>query len=192
MTRKVVTGERREDIIKGLYRSLTKKSFHETTIKDIAAETPCSYGIIHYHFKSKEEILFGLIDYLLKFHYRKYLEMANGQGAAMSSSEKMDKAFNYISNNITKDRELNTVFLKIISIALNNDVIRRKIQELYLNWFKILESSHFNEADTAESFHKAISLIALHEGLSVFSVILDRKYLKDYDIIAAFRKITGQ
>ncbi len=191
MSRKVVTEERREDIIKGLYKCLTKKSFHETTIKDIAAETPCSYGIIHYHFKNKDEILLGLIDYLLEYHYGKYVEMVKGQSSELSSPEKVNGMLGYIADNITRNRELNTVFIKIVSIALGSDVIRKKIQEMYVNWFRMLESTHFSGEDKTASLHASMSLIALHEGLSLFSVILDRKYTRDFDIVAAFRKITG-
>ena len=191
MSRKVVTEERREDIIKGLYKCLTKKSFHETTIKDIAAETPCSYGIIHYHFQNKDGILLGLIDYLLDYHYGKYMEMVKGQSSELSSLEKIDGMLGYIADNITKNRELNTVFIKIVSIALGNDVIRKKIQEMYINWFRMLGSTHFSGEDQTVSLHKSISLIALHEGLSMFSVILDRKYTRNFDIVAAFRKSIG-
>ena len=62
MTRLVIRQERQGQIIEALKDCLLRKSYHDTTIKDIAAQAGMPPGLIHYYFKSKEAILLAMAD----------------------------------------------------------------------------------------------------------------------------------
>jgi AcrR family transcriptional regulator len=48
---------RRQQIIDGAYRCFARKGFHQTTMRDIYAESGLSAGAIYHYFSSKEEII---------------------------------------------------------------------------------------------------------------------------------------
>src|SRR5512141_1828028 len=48
---------RRRQIIDAAYRCFARKGFHQTTMRDIYAETGLSAGAVYNYFKSKEEII---------------------------------------------------------------------------------------------------------------------------------------
>lgn len=62
MTKQTQREEKRRQIIEALKDCLLRKSYHDTTIKDIAAEAHMPPGLIHYYFTSKEAILLAMAD----------------------------------------------------------------------------------------------------------------------------------
>jgi AcrR family transcriptional regulator len=190
MARKVVTEERKKEIVMGLYTCLTQKSYRDTTIKDIASNTGFTYGIIHYHFKNKEEILLNLIDQMLSELTNQFLINIKDRLNVLTTDELTEEIIHYISEKITKNREINLVFVEIWSLAMYNIKIRNKLKDMYQKWIDLIVSNTTsNSSDKSEAIPKAISLLAIHEGLSLFSVLLDMKTFKDIDIVETFKKV---
>jgi AcrR family transcriptional regulator len=48
---------RRRQVIDAAIRTLAKRGFSRTSVEDIAATAGMSKGVVHYHFKSKEDLL---------------------------------------------------------------------------------------------------------------------------------------
>ena len=53
----------KERIIDAAYRALVKRGYHETSMKDIAAEAGVAPGLAHYYFATKEDLLVAAIEY---------------------------------------------------------------------------------------------------------------------------------
>ena len=53
----------KERIIEAAYRALVKRGYHETSMKDIAAEAGVAPGLAHYYFESKEDLLVAVIEH---------------------------------------------------------------------------------------------------------------------------------
>lgn len=53
---------KRGDILDAAYRMLIRSGYHEATMKKIAREANVSYGTVYWHFKSKEEIFFAVLE----------------------------------------------------------------------------------------------------------------------------------
>jgi AcrR family transcriptional regulator len=53
----------RERIVDAAYRTLVKRGYHETAMKDIAAEAGVAPGLAHYYFETKEELLVAAIEH---------------------------------------------------------------------------------------------------------------------------------
>lgn len=56
--------ERRSQILEAVCRILKSKSFLTVTIRDVAAEVGLSYGMVHYYFADKDELLYETAVYL--------------------------------------------------------------------------------------------------------------------------------
>ena len=61
MARKPNTEQRREQIVKGLLEAIGEHGYDKATIQTIAQKAGLAPGLIHYHFKSKEDILLELV-----------------------------------------------------------------------------------------------------------------------------------
>ncbi|MFT5592571.1 MAG: TetR/AcrR family bet gene transcriptional repressor [Oceanicoccus sp.] len=72
--------ERRAQIIGGLQIAMAEKGYEKASIQSIAKAAGLSSGLIHYHFKTKQEILVALINNLnnaAQDRFNRYLEQAN-------------------------------------------------------------------------------------------------------------------
>src|SRR5438309_407900 len=53
----------KERIVDAAYRTLVKRGYHETGMKDIAAEAGVAPGLAHYYFDTKEDLLVAAIEH---------------------------------------------------------------------------------------------------------------------------------
>ena len=53
----------KERIVDAAYRTLVKHGYHETSMKDIAAEAGLAPGLAHYYFETKEDLLVAAIEH---------------------------------------------------------------------------------------------------------------------------------
>ncbi len=53
----------KERIVEAAYRTLVKRGYHETAMKDIAAEAGVAPGLAHYYFETKEDLLVAAIEH---------------------------------------------------------------------------------------------------------------------------------
>jgi TetR/AcrR family transcriptional regulator, transcriptional repressor of bet genes len=64
MARPSNTDERRGQITAGLVRVMARKGYDGATVADVAKAARLSPGLVHYHFRSKQEILLAALDEL--------------------------------------------------------------------------------------------------------------------------------
>jgi AcrR family transcriptional regulator len=53
----------RQKIVEAAYRALVRDGYSRTTVKDIAEEAKIAPGLVHYYFKTKEELLVAAINF---------------------------------------------------------------------------------------------------------------------------------
>jgi AcrR family transcriptional regulator len=58
-----VPDQTKERIVDAAYRTLVKHGYHETSMKDIAAEAGLAPGLAHYYFETKEDLLVAAIEH---------------------------------------------------------------------------------------------------------------------------------
>ena len=56
----------KERIVDAAYHTLVKRGYHETSMKDIAAEAGVAPGLAHYYFETKEDLLVAAIEHACK------------------------------------------------------------------------------------------------------------------------------
>jgi len=58
-----VSDQTKERIVEAAYRTLVKRGYHETSMKDIASEAGVAPGLAHYYFQTKEDLLVAAIEH---------------------------------------------------------------------------------------------------------------------------------
>ena len=70
MARPTNTEQRQAQIVRGLIKVMAKRGYDGASISDIAKSARLSPGVVHYHFKSKHEILLAVLHTLAAEHDR--------------------------------------------------------------------------------------------------------------------------
>lgn len=76
MSRKSNTEQRRNEITAGLLKAMAVHGYEKATIQSIAAAAGLAPGLIHYHFKTKNEILLHLARTLAAVGRARFLALA--------------------------------------------------------------------------------------------------------------------
>jgi AcrR family transcriptional regulator len=177
MPKKSVSEERKEQIMKSLYKCLLKKQFHEITIKDIAGEAGINHGMIYYFYSSKEDVLLNFIDYISEQYRKNFIQYMNTKKAgALKGKALMRHAMNFSNEKITLNRNLSKIFIEIWSIASHNKKIRKKLRCLYEEWIfyikEILVKTGISD-EWADGISKAT--VSFFEGNALFSILFQWK-----------------
>ncbi len=179
MGRKPIKEQRRREILDALYRCLLKKPYGETSIKEIGAEAGINYAMLHYYFRSKEDILLNFIDDLYERydrlfagHMRRAGEHDDSPGATLRA------VFAFFNEHITTDKKLQKVFFEIWAVALYNPVVNARLRRIYSALIGAVESAVSANGGPPRATHLAIAAVAFHEGIGIFSVFfnLNKKY----------------
>jgi AcrR family transcriptional regulator len=190
MGRKNVQEEKRIRIMEALNLCLQEKSFDQTSIKDIARAADVNHGLLHYYFKSKEDILINYIDFVI-LHYKATFETLLAEKSAEDPDEKhlLEWFFQAMNERITLNRRLSKVFIEIWEIASYNPDVREKVRRAYREWMAWV-TGLLNRVvrDPAVARRISTAIVAFLEGMSLFTVILDPEELALDEVLADFQK----
>jgi len=78
MAGKPNTQARRAEIVRALQTVMARQGYEKATIQAIAAEAGLAPGLLHYHFKSKQEILVSLVATLAAYGQQRFATLAAG------------------------------------------------------------------------------------------------------------------
>jgi len=186
MGRKSVENVRKVQIVKALNRCLLDKPFHETSIKDIAAEAGVNHGVLHYYFENKEEILLFYIDYIIELYKLQYNDwIAARDGATAGDRQYIKEIFSFISDRITLNKNLSKVFIEIWEIASYNKKVRVKLQKAYQEWITTVNGIIGRKSRNSEVANiMSQAFVAYFEGMALFSVIMQPKDFHTVDILS--------
>lgn len=189
MSRKQVKEERRQQILEALHQCLTRKPFDKTSIKDIAAVAGVNHGVLHYYFKSKEDILLNYIEYIISRHSLFFGEWLLKEGQVLEGPEDfIRRSIAYMTRKITLDRDLSRVFIEIWEISIYNEKVRKKLQQAYLAWSEVVTGMLKKKVRSKESAMRlGIGLIAFLEGISLFSVVFEKTNLDVEAVLTDFQ-----
>ena len=81
MHRRKLTHERRAEIILGLKLCMLESGYENASTKNIAMKINISPGLIHYHFRTKEEILLALLQDLVASADKRYQSLISSTTA---------------------------------------------------------------------------------------------------------------
>lgn len=189
MARKNAQEEKRTRILEALHICLTEKPFDQTSIKDIARAAGVNHGLLHYYFRSKEDILLHYIDHVIG-RYKAMFEqwLTEKQAEGLAGKDLAAAFFDFMNDRITLDRRLSMVFIEIWEIAVYNPAVRDRLQQAYQEWMEALAFIlRGATADPAAAKGISIASVAFLEGMSLFSVILDPDAIDIREVLTGFQ-----
>jgi AcrR family transcriptional regulator len=191
MPRISVKEQRRLQILEALNDCLLTTSFSKTSIKDIARKANVNHGVLHYYFKSKDDILLNYIDFIIE----KYLTIFSKWITAASKKYPDQKVFveeslKFINKKVTLDRNISIIFIEIWEISLYNNRVRQKLKQMYKIWEQTV-TDEFTKVikDKKEAKRLSIAMIAFFEGISLLSIICKDKEYDWKDILDNFNRL---
>ena len=130
MPRPSNTEQRKSEIVQALLRVMAKNGYEKASIQAIGKEANLTPGLIHYHFKNKQEILIAMVNWIADIGAERMKAMADDD---MSSWQKLECFVN--ARMATGDGESPTAVLAWVMIA--SEAIRQpEIKELYEDMIK--------------------------------------------------------
>jgi AcrR family transcriptional regulator len=169
MPRKSVAPERRDQIVQALFECLAEKGHERVTVKDIARQANLHYGVIHYYFKSKDDIVTAMADSLISNYGHLLVERL---ATARSVSEKLQLAIDFLVDEFIFNRRLNRVFYNLVQMAFERTPVRvalRKQLREYRRFIakEIEDGIRSGELAPHDPQEFAALMVALIEGMAL-------------------------
>lgn len=122
------TLERRQQIIQGLMEAMADKGYERASIQAIAKAAGISPGLIHYHFKTKQEILVELINNLAGKAKQRFETSVE---SATTASQRLDAYIDAaLSLGDGADQQAVSAWVVISSEAIRQVEVREVYQEI--------------------------------------------------------------
>ena len=177
-------------IINAAFKVVDTFSVSGTRMHLIAEEAGFSSAALHYHFKTKDELMQALLDYI---HDVYGVTRKNKLSHSPKNLEGQMSAFLTQNENYTiREPEYFRVQMDFWGMCHSNNAIHDSIRNSYNNWYEDILSMlncYVPEANTDDLAFVARSLVALMIGFSVMYLADERSFdLKEFDnrVVALF------
>jgi len=130
MGRKSMAKERRAEIAHGLYQSIARRGYANTSVRDIAREADIGLGLITYYFDSKDEILYTLADHVFDQYQESFVQFFKTH-SDKPPKERLPLGIKFIFVDIAGDRDLIAVFQELINLSRHDKKLRVSLKKLY-------------------------------------------------------------
>src|SRR5579864_8410593 len=94
----------RERILQAAFTVLSRQGYENTSIKDIAEEAGVAQGLVHYHFKSKQQLVLAVLEFVCQ---KVELGVVEGEAGAI-------QAFEDTKRTLKDSREANSLYVQLI------------------------------------------------------------------------------
>lgn len=180
---------RRSQLIKAAYRVLSKKGYHDFTIRDIAKEADLSTGLVHYYFKNKQDLLVEVLKEI-NANIRRFL--IKSYGDIDDPVEKL-KIFMKHAFDLGKDEDYFKVIFDFWTLSKSSERMHRTNKKLLKGYRDEcrdiirdgIEKEIFNNIEVEYTVAVIISVI---QGL-IIQYVVDRDAF-DYDFYS--KRVTDQ
>src|SRR5712692_2094467 len=115
MTR--VTPDTREKILQAAFTVLSREGYENTSIKDIAEEAGVAQGLVHYYFKSKQQLVLAVLGFVCQ----KVELGVEGEAGAL-------QAFEQTKTMLRESRATNSLYIQLIGVSLHDPVIGKGVR----------------------------------------------------------------
>jgi AcrR family transcriptional regulator len=100
----------REKILQAAFTVLSRQGYENTSIKEIAEEAGVAQGLVHYYFKSKQQLVLGVLAEVCQ-----ELELKGSEGEAGAKS-----AFENFKVMLRDSRNTHALYLQLIAVGLHD------------------------------------------------------------------------
>ncbi|QDQ27913.1 TetR/AcrR family transcriptional regulator [Chitinimonas arctica] len=167
MPRKPNTEARRAEIVQALQSVMATQGYEKATIQAIAKAAGLAPGLLHYHFKSKQEILVSLVTTLADFGQRRFEQIVG------SADDPMQRLSAYLEARLELGEgaapEVVAAWVMIGAEAVRQAEVREVYQRAIANELDLLADllaacMQRQQRATGSARELAAGLLALMEG----------------------------
>jgi TetR/AcrR family transcriptional regulator, transcriptional repressor of bet genes len=199
MSRKSNTDARRAEIVNAMLAVMAANGYEKATIQAIAKQAKLTSGLVHYHFKSKHEILIALVKWLTDFVHSRYLQIA----ASAKTPEEYLRA--YVDARLGLGKGANPAAVAAWVVVGSEAIRLREVRELYqeavafeLTLIRKLLTDYFKARGKRprQISQLAAALMAFNEGAfqlaSAAHSIMPQRYAADMAMQLIERFVTAE
>ncbi len=141
MGRKSLKKERQSEIIEAFYKVAQKEGLENVSLAKVATEMDVNTSLVLHYFKSKEELLFGLINYILERYKKLYTSEYNKERSGSRLMSIINNLFSREWNELIDDG----VFYSCFALIFRDEKIKSAYKELH-DYLRLLLSEVIEEA----------------------------------------------
>ena len=165
----------RERIVEAAFGTLSRLGYADTSVKDIAAEAGVAPGLVHYYFKSKEELVVAAIEFMCQ----KTAPPTGDDPEAVAWS-----VFAEALASLNERRDIHRLVFDMVGLAMHNDTVSAAVRHFFEQ-----ERRHTEELVQAvmaqrESPRGAAPAIAAAITGGYFGIVLQSLLDRDLDVEA--------
>ncbi|MBU3916389.1 TetR/AcrR family transcriptional regulator [bacterium] len=167
MGRKSKSEIRKPEILENLYKVINKEGLEGTTLAKVADEMGVNSGLLVHYFKTKEEMIVSMVDYMLEKYANIYVAKLNEYEKPKDRMDNMLNTFFELEWTMRGDA---AVFWSCYSLSRRNDRVKEQFEKMYQGFRNLLayEIQLYRGAGIAkvsDPFLAADIIISLIEGL---------------------------
>ena len=187
MGRKSNADQRRAEIVWALYDCLADQGHEKVTIKVIAARAGLPYGVIHYYFNRKEDIVSNLAQTPVDH----YSQMLNDRLAeARTGQEAVATAIDLVVDHLIFDRRLNRVFFNLTQMAFEREPLHQVMTAMFRIYRERLADVLAADGPAPQRPAVGAAVVALAEGFALQWMIEPGVFTKK-EVRAALVRMVG-
>ncbi len=103
----------RERILEAAFTVLSRQGYENSSIKDIAEEAGVAQGLVHYHFKSKQQLVLAVLEFVCQ---KVEIGAATGEAGAL-------EAFADMKRTLVDSRDANSLYVQLIGVGLHDALV---------------------------------------------------------------------
>jgi AcrR family transcriptional regulator len=161
-----VSEERKEQIIEAATRVFLERGIQKTRMDDIVEESGLSKGALYWYFKSKNDLIIGIVDALFEKEFKVMQEFDFTKGSA---KEILNEYVEIVIADFNRITMVLPIFFEFFALAMRSKTIRVMFKEYFHKYMSYLEPIIQRGIDSGEfrqisAYDAAINLGALLEG----------------------------
>lgn len=165
----------RNEILNVVEDLLNKKSFSDISLSDIASLTNISKGTLYYYFKTKEDLLFAIMDRYLEKQWQDFIDWTTD----ISKDTSIHRLIKYV---LECDNNNGTLrFSLIFEAASNNPKAKEKLLERYHRFHRFIADSLIDKTDI-DANYLAWLILFLSDEMAVNN-LLNNPYISNDEFI---------
>jgi AcrR family transcriptional regulator len=184
-----VSDERTSQILTAAEGVFTKKGFDDARMEDIAEKTGLSKGTLYLYFKSKDELIFAILDRIFQSEFR---QLAGVKEAHAGAAEALLAVTDMVSRDVAGMLRLIPLIYNFLALAFRSKPVQRALKEYIRGYLDILtpiiqtgiDSGEFR---AVEARQVALAAGAIIEGTLLLWVYDNASVDPEHDIRAGMR-----
>ncbi|MFH2128874.1 MAG: TetR family transcriptional regulator C-terminal domain-containing protein [bacterium] len=170
MGRKSRSEERKPEILKSLYEVLSREGLEGTTLSKVADRMGVNSGLLVHYFRTKEEMILAMVDYMLEKYAAIYISKIN---EFTRPQDRLDNILETFFELDWTNRGDASVFWSCFSLSFRNNKVKERFNAMYAGFREILAreiSLYIDDgiARVTDPVKTADIIITMIEGLNLY------------------------